>query len=603
MSSGNSKKNIFQIAFLGAFFLLAIKLFHLQIWEGREYAQHSERNRIRHIVLQATRGIIYDRNGDLLVENRPSYSISAIPYETLKNSELINRLSQLLGLTPEQIKRRLREGEGPFMPVKLLSDVELSVLIELEENKLDFPGVLYDVEPKRDYSAGINAAHLFGYLGEVSKAEMQLRKDEEFRLGDIVGKKGVEKIYDRELRGKAGVDFVQVNALGREVADITEEGESVPIPGSDLYLTIDLGCQKIAEDAFVNLQGGVVMLDCRDGGVLVLCSKPDYDPSLFSGKMSAETWRDLVNDPRRPLYDRMIQSEFPPGSTYKPILAIAGLETDKVTPQTTNTCVGFVSMGVRIFKCWNVKGHGTVDLVDAIKVSCNSYFYRLSLKVGLDPWAEYSKRFGFGTPTGIDLANESPGNVPDRAYLDKVYGKNGWTRGSLLNLGIGQGDLLVTPIQMAQFAMMLANKGLYYRPHVVHKTFDYASGQMTPYRVPPPKRVPDVSEETFDIVREGMRRVVNEIGGTGRASYVPNVVAAGKTGTAQNPHGEPHAWFIGFAPIDNPQVAICVLVENGGGGGAQAAPIAGAVLKQYFAPKDAEFQIALSQDRIQISNP
>jgi len=274
------------------------------------------------------------------------------------------------------------------------------------------------------------------------------------------------------------------------------------------------------------------------------------------------------------------------------------LETGKADLNTSTLCNGAVSFGIATFKCWKSSGHGQVDLLDAIKMSCNSFFYRLSLKVGLDAWSDYAKRFGFGRPTGIDLSGESAGIVPDKAYLDKTYGKNGWTNGMLLNLGIGQGDLLVTPLQMAQFAMMLANRGTYFQPHLINRIYDSEARRYTNSEFRP-KTVEGVSQRTYEIIAEGMFKVVNEERGTGRASYLSDVKVAGKTGTAQNPHGEGHAWFIGFAPYENPQAAICIFVENGGGGGANAAPIAGKLFRQFFddrAPKPPEPQIVVSEN-------
>jgi penicillin-binding protein 2 len=569
------------IAFLGLTFQLA----YLQIFERGKYLRHSQRNRIRRIIVQPKRGTIFDRNGVVLVENMPSYSVSAIPYESEKDDSLFFHIAGILSQDVREIQSKIQSARGPFTPVKLARDVEFSTLIRIEERKLDFPGILFDIEPKRHYPGGVRAPHLFGYIGEISQAELKERGNEGLQKGDIIGKKGIEKIYDRTLRGKPGYAYHEVDALGRVVRDLDIGGKSPPVSGNDLYLTLDAKLQKLAEELFDQKNGGVILLDVRNGGVLVDCSKPDYDPFIFSGLLEMDAWRDLINDPDKPLYDRMIQSTFPPGSTFKLILATAALQKNAVNLSEKTVCNGYVRLGNRTFNCWKKDGHGAVDFMEAIKRSCNVYFFRLMPRVDLDDWAAFARDFGFGKVTGIDLANESSGNQPDREYLDQIYGKNGWSKGTLYNMAIGQGDVLVTPLQMAQLAMIIANKGHYYQPHVLDRTYDVETKEMIPFH-PVGKSTKLVSEEVYDVIRKAMLSVVNEEGGTGRASWIRDVLVAGKTGTAQNPHGESHAWFIGFAPFDNPQVAICVFVENGGGGGAVAAPLAGEMLKAYFQQKD-----------------
>ena len=581
MISIDQKRIIFYVFLSIAFIVLIFKLAQLQIFEKTKYLHHSQRNRIRRVVLQPTRGVIYDRFGAVLVDNSPSYSVSAIPFHCVGKDSLVHDLAELLNEPFIDVNEKLIHAPGRFLPVKLKRDVKFETLIALEERKLDLPGVMYDIDPKRNYPAGIKAPHVFGYLGEISRSELQSRPDEDIQPGDIVGKRGLERVYDQVLRGHMGYDYYEVDALGREIRDLKLEEERSPQPGNDIYLTLDASLQLLAEKLFAGKKGGLVMINLKDGGILADCSKPDYDPLIFSTVVTSKMWRKLVNDPDKPLYDRMIQSSYPPGSTFKLVLAAAALEEHICKPGRTTVCKGYVKLGRRVFKCWKAGGHGEVDLLGAIKASCNTYFYRLSLDVGLDNWSEYAKKFGFGQSTNVDLLGENHGNLPDRAYLDKMYGKNKWSKGILLNLAIGQGELLVTPLQMAQFAMILAKSGSYFQPHLVDRVFDAESGSVRRFQ-PKYKKVQGISQATFDILRQGMYQVVNAAGGTGRASYMPHVVAAGKTGTAENPHGDSHAWFIGFAPFENPQVAICVFVENGGGGGANAAPIAGNLLRKYF---------------------
>ncbi len=575
------KKNVYSAGLALLFVILLVKLFHLQIYEWGKYLQYSEKNRIRRVRTLPTRGLIYDRMGRVLVDNAPSYSVSVVPFEYLKNDGLHQHIADIVGVPKEKIDTKIRQSPSPFWAVRIAGNISFDTLVKIQEKKLELPWIMINVEPIRMYPIDIFASHLFGYLGEISKAELKVRREQGLMPGDIVGKKGIEKFYDTELRGKAGFNYVEVDALGREVSTVKADRVTEPVPGSDVYLTIDLELQKLAESLFQEKSGGVVLLDVRDGGVLVLCSKPDYDPALFAKKLTNQVWRRLVNSPEKVLYDRMIQSEYPPGSTFKPVLAAAGLETGRCSVMETTECNGYVNLGIHTFHCWYAAGHGHVDLLESIKRSCNVYFYRLSLKVGVDDWARFARLFGFGRPTGIDLVNESSGNVPDRAYLNALHGQNGWGKGMLFNLGIGQGELLVTPVQMAQFAMMLANKGLYIQPHLLHRLYSPQKNEFQ-YHQPVRKKIDNMTQQTWDVLQKGMTMAVNEAGGTGVGAYLPYTTVAGKTGTAENPHGDPHAWFIGYAPNQNPQVAICVLVENGGGGGAQAAPVARTILDKYF---------------------
>ncbi len=580
MPTFQDKKIVFSTLILLFVFILLVKLFQLQIYERKKYRYYSDMNRIRRIRLVPTRGNIYDRNGNILVENEPSYSLFAVPFES-KNEKIINLLSNILDDSTSLVRKKLTEARNSFTPVKIWSNLEFERLVQIEERKLELPGVYIKIEPKRNYPDTVNSAHLLGYLSEVSKNELEALKGEDILQGDIIGKKGIEKAYDKELRGAAGYNFIEVNAFGQEIEDKEFQGERPPQPGRHLYLTLDLELQKLAEDLFANKNGGAVLLDSRNGDVLALCSKPDFDLNYFSGNIPQNIWNALVNDPSKPLFDRMMQGEYPPGSTFKLVMLAAALEEKKITPQTTFTCNGYYRYGSGVFDCWKKSGHGTVDLTDAVKMSCNVFMYNVSLNMDVDAWARYADKLGFGKPTGIDLPGERGGNVPDKKYLDTVYKKTGWTKGMLLNLGIGQGDLLVTPLQMAQLAMIFANSGIYYKPHVVQRVVDSQSYEFF-LHIPNAQQVEGISEQTFSVLRNGMRLVVNGANGTGRACYLPNVVVAGKTGTAQNPHGEDHAWFIGFAPYENPQIAFCIFIENGGGGGAQAAPIARELLKKYF---------------------
>ncbi len=575
------KRYVYYVVTCVAFAALLARFAYLQIVQWQQYFKESERNRIREITEQPVRGIILDRHNEVLVDNRPSYSLRVVPYELLRSPQALQLLSEILDEPAADIRTEIRGRSIQFRPVKLRRHITFETVSRVEESVLDLPGVDYEIEPTRFYPSGVRAPHLFGYLGEVTAAEIEQDQDRYYEQGDAIGKKGLEKVYEKLLRGQKGYRFVEVDALGREVRVLSELKSRPAVPGKNLVLSIDAGLQLFLERRMAGLRGGAVVLDVHNGDVLALVSKPDYDPELFAKPISPEAWQALVNDPGKPLYDRTIQSVYPPGSTFKLVLAAAGLETGRIDPEEKIFCPGWFRLGRRTFDCWLPGGHGWVNLVEAIEQSCNVYFYNIGLRVELNTWARFARAFGFGSPTGIDLAGENAGQVPDVAYLDTRYGKGRWTDGMRLNLAVGQGDLLVTPLQMAQFAMALANNGIIYKPRLLLKVMDPVTGDARASTVDS-TRVTGVSAETYALLKQGMFEVVNGEHGTAKVVRSVGVPAAGKTGTAQNPHGAPHAWFIGFAPVSAPEIAIAVLVENGGGGGAVAAPIAAAAFRYWF---------------------
>lgn len=567
---------------LAGFFILTIRLFYLQIYSRERFYRKAEENRIRAVSLEPLRGVIFDRKGVPLVDNEPAYSVFAIPFEIRKSKETVPLLSRFLNLDKDYLLRKLQNPcWGPWMPVRLRRQVDFMGLSALEEHKLDLPGVILRIEPTRCYPSPVKAPHLFGYLGEITVEELKNLKRKGYRIGDIVGKKGIEKEYDLLLRGERGIRYVEVDALGRELRVLKEKKEIPPRPGANLYLTIDADLQAFIEQKFEGMKGSVVVLDPSSGEVLAMVSKPDYDPELFAGVITPELWDKLQHDPGHPLYDRTIQSTYPPGSTFKLVLALAAVETGKVTKDWTVHCPGYFKLGGRYFDCWKKRGHRKVNLLTAIEQSCNVYFYQLGLRVGLDDWAKFAKALGFGSKTGIDLPGESKGLVPDREYLDQKYGTGKWPQGLIPNLAVGQGELLVTPLQMACLAGIIANNGRLYRPHLLRFIEDPLTGEKRGVRVSP-ERIRGISEEAFEVIKEGMLRVVNGRNGTGRAARIPGIKVAGKTGTAQNPHGADHAWFIGFAPYSSPRIALSILVENGGMGGRVAAPLARLIFQKFL---------------------
>jgi penicillin-binding protein 2 len=568
------KRNVFITCIILFFVILLGRFYKLQISESTEYAQKSRRNSIKMVTEIPVRGNIYDRNDNLIVGNRPAFSIYLIPNETTE--ETVQKIAPFCEKSVADIKESLRKA-GRFQPVKVIRQTDIKTLAWIQENVLDLPGVEWKSEPKRYYINSSGMAHLLGTLGEVDDKE--LAQFSELESGDIIGKKALERAYDNTLRGNKGVKFVQINALGREIGELPRTKSSFSYPGKQIYLTIDQKLQNYADSLLENKRGALIAMDCRNGEILSIVSKPDYDLSNFTGKIPLDYWNELLNDPYHPLYDRSCQSGYPPGSIFKLVAAIAALNENIVTPSWTATCPGYYKLGNRIIHCWYADGHGSQDMLSAIKNSCNVYFYKLGLLIGLDTWNYYSRLFRFGEKTEIELTNENSGLVPSRNYYERIYGKNKWTQGILANLAIGQGELLVKPLQIVQFTSSIANRGILVKPHVGLKLHDPITKSWETINRES-EYISIIKSEVYDIVLEGMRLAVDA--GTGGNANVWGISVAGKTGTAQNPHGIPHAWFVGFAPYEQPEVAICVLIENGGSGGQIAAPIGGKYFKRYF---------------------
>ena len=566
-------------AILGLLFLLFIgRLFQLQMIYADEYGKKSEENSIRTIPMDPVRGYIYDRNGQIVVDNRPAFTVTIMPFEFDKRN--IGLLASILDLEPSFIVDRLKKGEAynRFVPVKVKRDIDFKSISALEEYRDQLPGVDYQVESKRFYTTRARASHILGYTKEISESQLK-SLGETYSQGDAAGATGIEAEYEGALRGQKGVELSTVNVRGQVVGRFDNGKHDVPsVEGDDLLLTMDFSLQAFAESLFTDRRGALVAIDPQDGGILAMVSKPDYDLSLFSGVTPAEIWRSLNTDDSHPLFNRATLTRYPPGSTSKMVLAAAALENKIVSPSWTITCGGAFRFGNKVFKDEHV--HGTVNMEEAITRSCNVYFYQLMLKVGLDKWSQYGSEFGFGKATGVDIFEENPGLLPTTEWMNKRYGESGWTRGFLPSLGIGQGELGVTPLQMAAYAMVLGNKGRYYQPHavrgIVHKTTHDTT------LVTFDERDIHLAENTWRVIREGMRGVVEEPGGTGALARVKGIESAGKTGTAQNPHGKSHAWYIGFAPYENPKIAVAVLIENVGYGGSYSAPIAGMCIERYL---------------------
>lgn len=558
--------------------VLAGRLFHLQVVSAARWEKQSRENRIRPERIKALRGLIRDRNGALLATNRPSFSVAVLPYQVKGHPEVFDRLGALLGASPAEFRDLVaRDAAHPFDEVRVRRDVDMRTVSRVEERRLDLPGVVVLAEPVREYPGGEVGCHALGYISEIGKDELASRRDDGYRQGDEVGRSGVEKVYEGLLKGTHGERYVLEDAHGREFEVV---GETPPTPGNVLVLTLDWRLQAIADSALsAHEAGAVVALDPRDGSVLALASHPGFDPNLFSGGIAADEWRRLNDDPAHPLLNRAVQSAYPPGSTYKLVTASMALERGLITPFTGfRSCGGGYLYGGRVFRCWEEAGHGRLAVGDAITHSCDVFFYQVGERMNLRDFHDASSRFGFGRKTGIDLPQETKGLVASPGYYDRKFGAGKWTQGLLLNLAIGQGELLVTPLQLAQFFGALGMRGEMHTPHLLDRIETWEGKLVDSYR----DREDEfrLSPTTWGVVTEALVNVVEH--GTGRASRVPGVRVAGKTGTAQNPHGLEHAWFAAYAPADAPEIAIAVIVEQAGHGGTVAAPIARRLLEEHF---------------------
>jgi penicillin-binding protein 2 len=584
------------VAIALATMVLVLRLFYLQIIKGQEFRRLSLNNSIRLQSIDAPRGFIYDRHGTLLVDNRPSFDL----YISLKDArpldETLQRLSPHTGLPLDDITLKVEavRGASAFKPVLIERDIGRDALAMVESHRYDLPGIDVQIRSLRNYIFPNFAAHLLGYIGEVNTTELKRRENEDLRIGDQVGKFGVEKSMERYLRGERGGRQVEVNANGQVVRVLhTVHAQS----GSNLYLTVDHALQKRAEELLIGEAGAVVAIDPSNGEVLALASNPSFDQNDFITGLSTEKWRALIENPDRPLNNKAIQGEYPPASTYKIITALAGLQEGVITPEETIFCPGHYRFGNRTYRCWRRGGHGKVDLVQAVARSCDVYFYQVGQRLGIDRLAFYASSAGLGKRTGIALDHESRGLVPTAAWKKKRTGI-AWQEGETLSVAIGQGFNLVTPLQMAMFTAAVANGGNRYQPRLVkHITIPETRA---PAERPPELvgRLP-VSEPVLALVKKGMWEVVQGERGTARIARLKQIEISGKTGTAQvvsldkfekNAEGQnerrfrDHAWFIAYAPSEAPRIAIAVIVEHGEHGSSAAAPIARELVRTYIGP-------------------
>lgn len=578
-----------------SFSILLLRFWYLQIFKGKEFRELSENNRIRIVRVNPFRGMIYDRNGYILVENRPVFVLKVVPEDVKDWDGLMSLLLNLVEIDGEDVKSRLSKAKSRprFEPIVLKKDLSWEEIAKVETFKIELPGVSLDVEPRRFYPDGKLASHILGYLGQLNLSELRDIKFANYSQGELVGKYGVEELKEEFLRGSRGGQQVEVNALGR-VKKVLYELK--PVPGKDVYLTIDKKLQRVAEDALKGKTGTVIAMDPQTGKILVLANSPSFDPNIFVRRMSINEWDSLKSAPNRPLENKAIQGQYPPASTFKPIVAAAALEEKALNPYTEIYSGGSFRLGRRNFRDWKKEGHGYINIHDAIVESSDTFFYQIGLKLGVDKIAEYAKSFGFGKKTGILLNDEKDGLVPTALWKKKVVGER-WVDGETLTIAIGQGYFLATPLQVVNAFAAIANGGRLLVPQIVDRIEDENGVVFEPYVTKEINRL-SVSEDNMRVLREALLGVVQEEEGTGRVVRIRGVKVAGKTGTAQVikmkdddeidddeeiPYKfRDHSWFVGFAPYEKPEIAVVVLIEHGGYGSVSAAPIAKTVLKAFF---------------------
>lgn len=565
------------------FTILSSSYYSLQITDYGNYASSSSRNIIRQKEILPTRGDIFDRNGKIIVDNRPAFSLYVSPKVFKNDTNRQEQLAAVLGDTLLNFSRIYKRRYAASEKVMIKRHITYREAARLVENKPFLEGVYIESDPRRNHTHSFDATHVVGYVTEVN--DRQLKSLKGYKAGDQVGRNGLELTYEHELFGKKGTESHVFDALGNPVTSLGGDMTfSLPeTDGRDLYTTLDSKLQFVAESLLVEKVGSIVVLDTRTGGILAMASSPSYEPSLRTKPISQRKWDELI-DPKNnnPFLNRPIQGRYPPGSTYKMVAAITALKERLVTPEWKVLCEGAVNIGTQTIRCWNHKGHGEVNLRQALRSSCNIYFYSLGLQIGLEKWERYSKAFQFGAKTGVDLPRESAGLVPSVDYYKRRY-PGGHKPGHLAILAIGQGELLTTPLQLAQFMMIIANNGSYHAPHFVRGFSEKYKQTVTQFRQDE-KQIPiDFKKSHWDLIKRGMQNAVNsKYGATAWRTKLPDIVVAGKTGTAQVPPKTPHSWFTGFAPYKNPEIAVVVLIENGGSGGGVATSTARSLFEQYF---------------------
>jgi len=553
------KAQVAKIFFLVSFLLLLAVFFQYQVLHTTEYSLHSEENRLRRIELPSPRGLITDRNGMVLAENIPAYSIELYPQPIDSMRIALERLAVLLKLDPgmqEQLiqKYSLRKQS----PLRVATDIDEKTLAVVEEHRSEFPGIFIRSDMKRNYVYGRKLAHILGYVGEINENELEDPRYRNYIMGSLIGRSGIEAQYESLLHGERGAKFVEVDARGRELGPFRDKPPIPPVKGSDIQLTIELELQEAMHRIMEPVEiGAMVAIDPNNGEILAMVSKPDFDPNRLSSGISGAEFRELLFHPNKPFLNRAIQGLYPPGSTFKVFTALVGADLGFINPDGKSleiTCRGGLRFGKRFFGCWQPGGHGKIDYKQAIIQSCDTYFYQLGIKIGLERFCRYGKESRFFEKTGIDLPNEESGLIPDETWYTRNYGRDNWGPGNVLNLAIGQGEISLSPLQLANLYASICSSGKRFRPHLLMSDIEK-------------NHLPDLNfaPEHIAMLREPLTDVVNSPVGTARGSRLwgHERKMGGKTGTAQNPHGEDHGLFVGFYPADDAEIVVCAVVEHG----------------------------------------
>jgi penicillin-binding protein 2 len=571
------------------FFFIFFRLWYLQILKGLFYDDLSTNNRIRVIKIRAPRGFIYARHGEVLAENLPSFDLTLIPQDTPDKNLVLAKTAAVLQAPIEALQKKLTQGKGrpPFEPIVLSQNLSWQQMSTVLAHKIDLPGINIEVVPQRRYRLAAASSHLLGHLGEIDQKELKQDFYSNYARGELIGKCGIEKWGEEYLRGENGGYQTEVDALGNKKNILAQIN---PTSGSDLLLTIDYRAQQAAEEQLQGKTGAVVAMDPMQGDVFALASSPGFDPNLFSRNIDQAEWEKLIKNPFNPLLNRALQSQQPPGSVFKLVVAIAALEEGLVDPEKQVFCSGSFSAGSHVFRCWRKEGHGAVNLRRAIVESCDVYFYQLGSTIGIDNIAKYATMLGLGEKTGIDLDDEKSGVIPSPAWKAKRFGTS-WHRGETINTAIGQGYVLTTPLQIAAAFCGIANGSFVPRPRLVSSITE--GSDVTPMPVFKRKEF-QLAPRTVAFIKDALSGVVNEPRGTGSKARIEGLTVAGKTGTAQvisakaatavkNPDDwDDHAWFVAFAPAEDPKIVVSVLIEHGGHGGSTAAPIAKKVIEAFY---------------------
>jgi penicillin-binding protein 2 len=599
------RKRRFELLLFAAallFVLLALRLWYLQIISGDRYDLLARKNRTRSIPIAAPRGTLYDRNGAILVDSRPAFNVSVLRQEVEDLDALLTSLAQRLDLPVEQLQQtwQSRRFYPRYRPIPLAEDIDRTLVEELAENALQLPGLIIEVQPTREYPHGELAAQLFGHIGAISEKELRTLTDQGYRGGDQIGKSGLERHLEAYLRGQEGERLIEVDVQGRELRQRTQRPAQ---PGNQVILTLDLNLQRRAEQAFGDQAGAAVALDVRTGEILAMVSRPAYDPALFARGIGQKAWQQLLDDPDHPLQNRAISGQYPPGSTFKIVTALAALHEGVTRPDELIQCDGRLRIGERDFRCWKRTGHGPTNLMKALRESCDVWFYDISLRLGIDRIAKMARHLGLDQSYGLPLDNERSGLIPDRDWKRGRFGSS-WYPGETAIAGIGQGYVLATPLQLAVMTATVANGGTFYQPQLLRQVRDH-QGRILLQEQPRVRHQVRFTGQHLQAVRQALEAVVGDPRGTGKACRLPGIAVAGKTGTAQVVRLKDdlpghkkladdeiayrlrdHALFVAYAPAEDAEIAVAVIVEHGQHGSSAAAPIAREILAEYFGIAD-----------------